>query len=281
MNHTSYIDQKNVKKIVLRSGSSFFWGMNILEKKRRRAMFAIYAFCRTVDDIADSDKSKKEKLIMISLMAKLNCKNFWEKLLIPAFIFFFQKLYPFNLVNNNQSNFAAAAGGCIFSEINIFKKRNILELIKNKIIDDCNLAKILKKEGKIWLGLTDHVESLREYKKLNQIWRMVSRTAYEQLNNSFIILLISIFGMMLMYLVSSIFFIQNFLIFQFKNIFFIFFNFVLMSFIFRPTIKFYNLNLIFALCLPISAFFYMLMTISSALNYYFKSGNIWKDRIYK
>ncbi len=70
MNHTSYIDQKNVKKIVLRSGSSFFWGMNILEKKRRRAMFAIYAFCRTVDDIADSDKSKKEKLLNLKIWRK-------------------------------------------------------------------------------------------------------------------------------------------------------------------------------------------------------------------
>ena len=227
------------------------------------------------------DKIKKEKLIMISLMAKLNCKYFWEKLLIPAFIFFFQKLYPFNLVNNSQSKFAAAAGGCIFSNINIFKKKNILEGIKNKIIDDCNLAKILKKEGKIWLGLTDHVESLREYKKLDQIWRMVSRTAYEQLNNSIIILLTSIFGIILMYLVSSFFFIQNFLIFQFGNIFFISLNFFLISLAFRPTIKFYNLNVIFSLFLPISAFFYMLMTISSAFNYYFKTGNIWKDRIYK
>ena len=46
-------DESHVKAIVLRSNSSFYWAMRLLPQKKRTAMFAIYAFCRGVDDIAD------------------------------------------------------------------------------------------------------------------------------------------------------------------------------------------------------------------------------------
>ena len=94
-------------------------------------------------------------------MAKLNSNYFWEKFLIPPFIFFFQKLFPFGRVNNPKDKISAAAGGFILCKSRIFKKKNWYESIKNKVIDDCNIAKFFKKEGPIWLGLTNLVKSRR------------------------------------------------------------------------------------------------------------------------
>ena len=239
----------------------------------------------------DSDIILKEKIVikalsfmneknlsMLSLMAKLKCNTIWEYLLIPSFIYFFQKLYPFSKVNTQNENIAAAAGGFILCKSELFKDKNLYELIKNKIIDDCNLAKIVKKKGMpIWIGLTKLVESQRSYDKLKEIWKMVSRTAYEQLNYSIFFLVISILGMITIYLLPFI----NLIIqsdYYFKIINLISINLMIISFI--PTARFYNLGFVFYLSLPFSSFIYMLMTVSSAYNYYFKSGNIWKGRKY-
>ena len=88
---------------------------------------------------------EEKKLKMFSLMAKLKCKTKWEKLLIPSFIYFFQKLFPFNQVNSKNNKLSAAAGGFILCKSEIFKDINLYEIIKDKIIDDCNLAKLIKK----------------------------------------------------------------------------------------------------------------------------------------
>ena len=220
----------------------------------------------------------EKNLSMLSLMAKLKCNTIWEYLLIPSFIYFFQKLYPFSKVNTQNENIAAAAGGFILCRSELFKNKNLYELIKNKIIDDCNLAKIVKKKGMpIWIGLTKLVESQRSYNKLKEIWKMVSRTAYEQLNYSIFFLIISILGMITIYLLPFI----NLIIqsdYYFKIINLISINLMIISFI--PTARFYNLGFVFYLSLPFSSFIYMLMTVSSAYNYYFKSGNIWKGRKY-
>ncbi|MEL0246495.1 MAG: glycosyltransferase [Alphaproteobacteria bacterium] len=220
----------------------------------------------------------EKNLSMLSLMAKLKCNTIWEYLLIPSFIYFFQKLYPFSKVNTQDENIAAAAGGFILCKSELFRKKNLYELIKNKIIDDCNLAKIIKKKGMpIWIGLTKLVESQRSYDKLKGIWKMVSRTAYEQLNYSIFFLVISILGMFTIYLLPFL----NLIIqsdYYFKIINLISINLMIISFI--PTARFYNLGFVFYLSLPFSSFIYMLMTVSSAYNYYFKSGNIWKGRKY-
>ena len=184
-----------------------------------------------------------KKLTMISLMAKLKCQSLWEFLLIPSFIYFFQKLYPFSKVNNNKETLAAAAGGFILCRSSIFKKENIYEQIKNKVIDDCNLAKKIKShESKIWLGLTRMVESQRNYTKLEEIWKMVSRTAYEQLNHSILLLVVSIFGMIIIYILPFI----NILIQNSSNLITLnFFTILLMTISFIPTARFYNLSLPF------------------------------------
>ena len=219
-----------------------------------------------------------KKLTMVSLMAKLKCQSLWEFLLIPSFIYFFQKLYPFSKVNNNRETLAAAAGGFILCKSEIFKKENIYEQIKNKIIDDCNLAKKIKScKSNIWLGLTRMVESQRSYTKLEEVWRMVSRTAYEQLNHSILLLIVSIFGMITIYILPFI----NLLIQNNSDLIILnFFSILLMTISFLPTARFYNVSLLFYFSLPFSSLIYMLMTINSATNYYFKNGNIWKGRKY-
>ena len=219
-------------------------------------------------------------LLMVSLMAKLKCESLWERVLIPSFIYFFQKIYPFNKVNNPKSQVAAAAGGFMLCKSKVFENHNLYDSIKNKIIDDCNIANLIKKKGPIWLGLTNQITSSRGYTKLSQIWRMVSRTAYEQLKNSLVFLKLSLLGMFLLYqlpLISGLFAIFNskyeiFLINLITTLF------IILSFI--PTVNFYKLKYSYSLLLPLSSFIYILMTISSAYNYYFRQGNSWKGRKY-
>ena len=221
-----------------------------------------------------------KNLKMLTIMVKLNSSSFWEKILIPPFIFFFQKLYPFNFINNPKKNLAAAAGGCILCDIDLFKKQNIFEIIKHKIIDDCNLAKEIKKKGAIWLGLSNKAKSIREYNDLKSIWQMISRCAFEQLNNSLLLL----FASTLIMIITYFSWVLGFLIAlntQSILIYFLSLIILLISIITTyPTINFYKLNPIYCFLIPISAGLYMMMTISSAFNFYFTNGNNWKGRRY-
>ena len=221
-----------------------------------------------------------KNLVMFSLMAKLNSKFFWEKLLIPPFIFFFQKLFPFRRVNDPKDGISAAAGGFILCRSQFFKQKNWYESIKNKVIDDCNIAKYFKKKGNIWLGLTNLVKSKRTYENLNEIWKMVSRTAFEQLNFSIIILLICCVGMFLIY--STPYIILAISVFDLeKNLIIInLLTISLMTIVFIPTMKFYNVEDKYLAFIPLFSFLYIIMTCSSAINHYSKKGNKWKGRSY-
>ena len=223
---------------------------------------------------------KNKKLKMLSLMVKLNSSSIWEKILIPPFIYFFQKIYPFNIINNPKKNLAAAAGGCILCDINFFKEQNVFEIIKNKIIDDCNLAKEIKKKGTIWIGLSDKAKSIREYNDLKSIWQMISRCAFEQLNNSILLLFASTLFMTITYF-SWIFGFLIALNTQSIPVYFLsLIIFLISSITIYPTINFYKLNPMYCFLIPISAGLYMMMTISSAFNFYFTNGNNWKGRRY-
>lgn len=222
-----------------------------------------------------------KNLVMFSLMAKLNSKYFWEKLLIPPFIFFFQKIFPFGRVNDSKDQVSAAAGGFILCKSKIFKEKNWYESIKNKVIDDCNIARFFKKKGNIWLGLTNLVKSRRTYQNLNEIWKMVSRTAFEQLNFSIIILLICCLGMFVIYLTPYIlltiaaFHLEiSLMIINLLTIF-------LITLVFIPTMKFYRVGEKYLAFIPLFSFLYIMMTCSSAINHYSKKGNIWKGRSYQ
>jgi len=120
------------------------------------------------------NKAQQENFDLVSLMVLLRCESFWEKLLIPAFVFFFQKLYPFPWVNNPDKSTAAAAGGCILIKRSALNRIGGIEVLRSTLIDDCTLAAKVKHPGKIWLGLTQSTRSLRPYPSLETIWDMVA-----------------------------------------------------------------------------------------------------------
>ena len=218
---------------------------------------------------------------LVSLMVKLHCKSFWEKLLIPAFVFFFQKLYPFSWVNKNSCKTAGAAGGCILLSAKMLKKINGLYPIRSQLIDDCSLAKQVKKAGgKISLGLTDEVQSLRTYSTLLPIWQMVSRTAFTQLRCSNIILIFTVLGMIGIYLFAPIqLFIaliqKEFLIAGLCALIWL-----IMCFIYQPMIQFYRLPYQYSFSLPLAAILYSAMTIHSAWMHWQGKAGQWKNRSY-
>ncbi|MGH6873810.1 MAG: glycosyltransferase, partial [Aestuariivirgaceae bacterium] len=143
-------------------------------------------------------------LVLTSLMAKLRCESLAEKALIPAFVFFFQMLYPFSWVNRPDSKIAAAAGGCMLVRADMLRRAGGLEAIGNRLIDDCALARLMKPHGPIWLGLTERVQSLRPYDEVRDVARMVSRSAYEQLERSPLLLLGTSAGMAVTYLAPPV-----------------------------------------------------------------------------
>ncbi|SMG65825.1 hopene-associated glycosyltransferase HpnB [methanotrophic bacterial endosymbiont of Bathymodiolus sp.] len=134
-------------------------------------------------------------------MAMLKVDTVWEKMLMPAFIYFFKMLYPFALANKPASKVAAAAGGCILVNTQSLQAIGGMAAIQDAVIDDCTLAKKIKQAGyKTWLGLTHSVISQRPYVSLTEIWDMVARTAYTQLFYSNSLLLVCTLLMSLMYL---------------------------------------------------------------------------------
>lgn len=230
-------------------------------------------------------KAEKNNLDLVSLMVKLRCESFWEKLLIPAFIFFFQKLYPFPLVNNSDKKVAAAAGGCILIRETALTRIGGVEALKEALIDDCTLASLVKKtlpvNHGIWLGLSNTTISLRSYDSLKPIWNMIARSAFTQLNYSSLLLIGTIFGMFITYLVQL--FVLIFAIFT-TNLLLIFLAIItlfLMALTYYPTIKFYQLPFFYCLLLPAISLLYSLMTIDSAVRHWQGKGGQWKGRVYQ
>ncbi|KYC41415.1 glycosyl transferase family 2 [Scytonema hofmannii PCC 7110] len=268
-------------------------------------------------------KAQQENLELVSLMVKLRCEHFWEKLLIPAFVFFFQKLYPFPWVNDPTKPTAAAAGGCILISREALNEIGGIESIRTALIDDCTLAQAVKKrrlgigdkgehsilsspthhsplttppqmsspthhsplttppkKGRIWLGLTHSTYSLRPYTSLETIWNMVARTAFTQLHYSLGMLIVTLFGMILVYMVPPLCAITGAIAGNWIVAIVGLFGWLLMSYAYFPTVKFYSCSPLFAFCLSAIAFLYTLMTLDSALRHWQKRGGAWKGRVY-
>ena len=229
-------------------------------------------------------KAETEDLDLVSLMVLLRCQSVWEKLLIPAFVFFFQKLYPFAWVNNPQKSMAAAAGGCILISNEALVKIGGIEAIKDALIDDCTLAKAVKISGKnIWLGLTETTVSLRGYDNLKTIWDTIARTAYDQLNYSPLLLVGTVVGMALIYLVAPIGILWGVITNSWLVSAICTLTWLLMVWAYLPTIRLYKISWAWAwaLLLPAIAFLYTLMTIDSAVKHYRGRGGAWKGRTYQ
>jgi hopene-associated glycosyltransferase HpnB len=220
-------------------------------------------------------RAEAHGLVLASLMAKLRCTSFAERLLVPAFIFFFQVLYPFAWVNRPRAATAGAAGGCMLVRADAVRAAGGIEAIRNALIDDCTLARRLKEQGPIWLGLTDRVHSIRPYPQIGDIRRMVARSAYAQLRYSPLLLIGTVLGMALIYLAPPLLAIFAGGLAQLLGIF----TWALMALSFGPTLRFYRLSSLWGIMLPAIALLYMLFTLDSAWASARGRGGLWKGRV--
>ena len=226
-------------------------------------------------------KAESESLHLVSLMVMLRTKSFWEKLLIPAFVFFFQKLYPFSWVNDPKKKTAAAAGGCILIRRQTLVPADSLKTVRDHLIDDCAIGKEIKARGPIWLGITKETHSLRAYQSLQDLWNMVTRNAFRQLGYSSIALIVTVVGMVLTYLVPPITLFYGFISNHYTVAFIGGLAWIIMSLAYMPTLRYYGEKSWWVFWLPVTATLYTLMTFSSALRHWQGHGSVWKGRVYK
>ncbi|WP_425408937.1 glycosyltransferase [Hyphococcus sp.] len=229
-------------------------------------------------------KAEHENLALASLMAKLDAKGPWASFLIPAFIYFFQKLYPFPRANDPDDNLAAAAGGCLLVRKDAIESIGGVETIKGALIDDCALAKAIKNitpSTRIWLGLAQtEAVSLRDNRELSSIWNMVARTAYAQLHHSPVLLAGAVLGMMLVYLAAPLIILTVFYHWNFGALLMAGLACAIMAFTYWPTLRFYDRAPWETALLPVSGALYAAMTVSSAVRHWRGEGGKWKGRTY-
>lgn len=221
-----------------------------------------------------------EALDLVSVMAHLHCAGAWERLLIPAFVFFFQKLYPFRRVNDPARKTAAAAGGCMLVRRSALERAGGIEAIRGRIIDDCALAGLIKREGAIWLGFDDGVVSVRPYRRLAEIWAMVARTAFTQLGHSAAALAATVAGMAVIYLGPPAALVLGVAAGSPLAAAGGLAAWGLMALAYRPTLRLYGEPAAMALLLPAAAALFTLMTLDSARRHWRGRGGAWKGRTY-
>jgi hopene-associated glycosyltransferase HpnB len=221
-------------------------------------------------------RAEAKRLDLVSRMVMLNCVSFAEKLLIPSFIFFFAKLYPFRRSNNPDSRMAAAAGGTMLMRRTMLNKIGGLASIQGALIDDCGLAKEVKQAGgRTELTLTRDIESLRPYPHIRDVWKMVSRTAYTQLRHSPLLLVGTVISMAILYVLPPLLF----LLAPSPNALGLgLLTWLLMTALYLPMVRFYGLGRAWALTLPMAALVYGAATIDSARLYRQGKGGQWKGR---
>jgi len=220
-------------------------------------------------------RAESEKLVLNPLMVKLRCESFAERAFIPAFIFFFQMLYPFAWVNDPARRTAAAAGGCMLVRREALTAAGGIEAIRGALIDDCALARALKPQGPIRLSLTERAQSIRRYPGVEDIRRMVARSAYTQLGYSPLLLAGTLAGMALVYLLPVLLVLFGHGPAQTLGLL----AWALMAVAFLPILRFYRLAPLWALLLPLVALGYMVFTADSAYQYARKRGGLWKGRV--
>lgn len=217
-----------------------------------------------------------EQRDMVSVMAALSMQTGWEKLLIPAFIYFFKMLYPFALSNSKQRLVAAAAGGCILIRADRLRGIGGFESLRTALIDDCTLARRVKNAGgRIWLGLSRDVRATRPYESLAGIWNMVARTAYTQLRYSPALLLLCTLLLVLVFVVPVLGVFSGGSTALAACI-----ALAAMLASYLPVLRYYDRHWAWALSLPLAATMYLAMTWTSALRYLRGERSRWKNRVY-
>ena len=218
--------------------------------------------------------ARAKNSVLTSLMVKLRCESAAERWLAPAFVFFFQMLYPFAWVNDPRRATAAAAGGCMLVRREALHAAGGLEAVRNALIDDCALGALMKGQGQIWLGLTESVDSLRAYSTFAEFRRMVSRSAFAELRYSPLRLAGAIGGMALVYVAPPLFAIFGRGVAQAAGAV----TWAMMAIALAPMLRLYGRPLIGGFALPAIAVTYVAFTFDSALQYWRGRGGYWKGR---
>lgn len=223
-------------------------------------------------------KMDLESRQFVSLLAELSMRGFWEKLLLPAFVYFFKLLYPFRLSNSDTGRVAAAAGGCILTRTQMIESIGGFGSIKNALIDDCALARRVKSSGaRTWIGLTHSAKSARPYPTLATIWNMVARTAFAQLLYSNALLLLCTVASVLAFLVPVII---GAALFPGLTSTISMATVLVMLGTYSPVLRYYRIPYYWALGLPFAGALFTAMTWTSALRHWRGRGAIWKGRSY-
>lgn len=222
-------------------------------------------------------KSQRDNCDLVSLMASLRMQTSWEKMLMPAFIYFFKLLYPFSLSNSNKQLIAAAAGGCILIKTAKLRAIGGFQTLKHELIDDCSLARKVKQhQGKTWIGLTHTAISHREYTHFSMIWDMVTRTAFTQLYYSINLLLLCTVLMTIAFILPFIAIFEE----QQTNQLIGAVTFLLIWGTYIPIVRYYSISPLWTLTLPFAGIIYLVMTWDSAIQHWKGKSAIWKDRTY-
>jgi hopene-associated glycosyltransferase HpnB len=214
-------------------------------------------------------------------MARLRAESLWERLVVPAFVYFFAQLYPFRRIGRRGARTAAAAGGCVLLRTEAAERARIPDAIRHAVIDDVALARAVKGGGgHIWLGLAERVDSVRPYPRLHDLWRMVSRSAYAQLRHNPLLLLGTVAGLALVYLAPPVTLVAGLAAGATAAALAGAAAWLVMTVTYAPMLRYYRQPLWLAPLLPFTAFLYLLMTVDSAVQHYRGRGAAWKGRTY-
>ncbi|WP_374211514.1 glycosyltransferase [Streptomyces sp. G3] len=226
---------------------------------------------------------------VVSQMARLRVESLWERLVVPAFVYFFAQLYPFRWIGGGRAGregkkgtrTAAAAGGCVLLRADAAERARIPDAIRQAVIDDVALARAVKGTGgRIWLGLADRVDSVRPYPRLHDLWRMVSRSAYAQLRHNPLVLAGTVVGLALVYLVPPASVCVGLAAGWGTTALLGAAAWLVMAGTYLPMLRYYRQPRWLAPLLPFTAFLYLLMTVDSAVQHYRGRGAAWKGRTY-
>lgn len=257
-------------------------GLEAIEDQYGQAKYVLFTdadirhSANTLTDLVA--KAEAENLVLASQMVLLRCQSIWERLLIPAFVYYFQMLYPFRWVNDPQRKIAAGAGGCMLVRREELAKAGGIEQIRDRIIDDCAAAQLLKPHGPVWLGLTRTSSSLRAYDRLADIWSMVTRTAFVQLSHSVPALIGTVAAMIFIYLAPPVSVLAG-AVFGTPALLGVgLASWALMSASYLPALTLYRQPAWASVFMPLAALLYTLMTIDSARKFLTGQPPRWRNR---
>ncbi|MFC9909938.1 glycosyltransferase [Streptomyces sp. NPDC127197] len=218
---------------------------------------------------------------VVSQMARLRVESRWERLVVPAFVYFFAQLYPFRRIGRKGARTSAAAGGCVLLRTEAAERARIPDAIRHAVIDDVALARAVRSiGGHLWLGLAERVDSVRSYPRLHDLWRMVARSAYAQLRHSPLLLAGTVAGLAVVYLVPPVALVVGAAGGGTAAAVLGGSAWLVMTGTYVPMLRYYRQPLWLAPLLPFTAFVYLLMTVDSAVQHYRGRGAAWKGRTY-